>query len=331
MLTDHLHPLSVHFPIALILVGFLFDLFSLFFRKEKCLSKAGFWLMILGTVSAFAAYFSGEYFSKELIGTAGEHKEIHECWAKATMFTMLGALVIRIVLMGMKKDQGPLKWLVFVLYLAGAGLVSYTGFLGGSLVYDIMLNEGSGVENPQSSPETVLNLKNAITGETTASARYKAFAQKAREENLPAIALLFEAASASENIHAKELTEALSALGGEMEVVVPEFTVQTTRENLAASLKGESAEFNSMYPSYIQKAEAENAKKAVTAMQYAMETEKAHAAFYEAAIKMLDTKTGTLPLSYSVCPRCGYTYATDLLPASCELCGTGKASFLTIK
>jgi uncharacterized membrane protein len=95
--------------------------------------------MVLGTLSAFAAFFTGEYFSKNLIGPAGDMKETHELFAKTTMYLMLGASALRIYLMLAKKDQGWGKWLVFVLYAIGAGLVSYTGYLGGSLVYDYML------------------------------------------------------------------------------------------------------------------------------------------------------------------------------------------------
>ncbi len=139
MNTDHLHPLSVHFPIALLMVGFLFDLVSLAFRKEHCLAKAGFWLMLLGTLGAVGAYFTGEYFSRTLSGPLGELKETHELWAKITMWTMVAASVVRVFAVITKKDRGVLKWVVFLLFLAGAVLVSYTGLLGGSLVYDHLL------------------------------------------------------------------------------------------------------------------------------------------------------------------------------------------------
>jgi len=33
---SHLHPVLVHFPVALIIVGFLADISSLIFKKEKC-------------------------------------------------------------------------------------------------------------------------------------------------------------------------------------------------------------------------------------------------------------------------------------------------------
>ncbi len=47
MNTQILHPMIVHFPIALILAGFLADTLSLFIKKEPCLSKVGFYLMLV--------------------------------------------------------------------------------------------------------------------------------------------------------------------------------------------------------------------------------------------------------------------------------------------
>ena len=61
--------------------------------------------------------------------------------------------------------------------------------------------------------KTIENLKAAITGETTASAKYAAFAAKAKEEKQDKIAVLFAAASRAEAFHAKKETEALEKLG----------------------------------------------------------------------------------------------------------------------
>jgi uncharacterized membrane protein len=66
--TDHLHPILVHFPIALITVGFIAEVASLFFRREKCLSKTGFYLMVLGSLTAIAAWSSGHLFTEEPTG-----------------------------------------------------------------------------------------------------------------------------------------------------------------------------------------------------------------------------------------------------------------------
>jgi uncharacterized membrane protein len=137
---DHLHPLIVHFPVALIITGFFLDVISLFFnKKEPCLSKAGFYLMILGTLAAVAGYLTGEFFTSEMSGAAGELKERHEVFAKITMFVMIAASLLRIYLVWKKKETGSLKWLVFALFFIATATVGYTGFLGGSLVYDFMI------------------------------------------------------------------------------------------------------------------------------------------------------------------------------------------------
>jgi uncharacterized membrane protein len=62
--TSHLHPMIVHFPIALIIVGFFADVVYLFFKDEKCLSKAGFYLMVLGALAAIAAWSTGQLFTR---------------------------------------------------------------------------------------------------------------------------------------------------------------------------------------------------------------------------------------------------------------------------
>ena len=67
------------------------------------------------------------------------------------------------------------------------------------------------------------NLQAAFTGETTASAKYAAFGQQARKEGHANIALLFEAASKAEAIHAANHKAALEQLGEKAPDVKPEF------------------------------------------------------------------------------------------------------------
>jgi uncharacterized membrane protein len=136
---NHFHPMLVHFPIALLIAGFLFDIAGLFFRKEKCLSKTGFYLMIIGTIGSIAAYLTGEYFTNEMTGVLSDHKETHELYAKITMYTMIIASTLRIWIVLLKKTETFWKWIILVLYLIGTVAVGYTGFLGGQLVYNFML------------------------------------------------------------------------------------------------------------------------------------------------------------------------------------------------
>jgi uncharacterized membrane protein len=138
--TGHLHPMVVHFPVALIIVGFLADVVYLFFKKEKCLSKTGFYLMILGTVAACAAFATGHLFTSE--PTEGDMVNIftrHETGALITILIMLTGSVVRLYLVINKKEESTLKWLVFLLYFFGTAAVSYTGLMGGTMVFNYMM------------------------------------------------------------------------------------------------------------------------------------------------------------------------------------------------
>ncbi len=138
--TAHFHPMIVHFPIALILVGFLADAAYLFFSKEKCLSKMGLYLMVLGTLGAAAAYLTGQFFTfdpKE--GSIVEIFQRHETLALVTLVIMVIGTLIRIGVLVWKKEEPLFKWLVFGLYLLGAVSVSATGLFGGTMVMDYMM------------------------------------------------------------------------------------------------------------------------------------------------------------------------------------------------
>jgi uncharacterized membrane protein len=137
---DHFHPIIVHFPVALIIVGFLADVLSLFFKEEKCLSKTGFYLMVLGALAAIAAWTSGQLFTDE--PTQGEIVKVferHENGALITMILMILGASLRIWLVIKKREETQLKWVVFVLFFLAFAAVTYTGFNGGSMVYDFML------------------------------------------------------------------------------------------------------------------------------------------------------------------------------------------------
>jgi uncharacterized membrane protein len=140
--TDHLHPLIVHFPVALITTGFVFEVFSLFFRREQCLSKTGFYLMVLGSLSAIAAWSSGHFFTEG--PTQGEILKIflkHETGALITLILIITGTIFRIWLMVKKKEETPLKWIAFVFYLLSFIAVTYTGFMGGTMVYNFMIGQ----------------------------------------------------------------------------------------------------------------------------------------------------------------------------------------------
>jgi uncharacterized membrane protein len=138
--TAHFHPMVVHFPVALILAGFLADLLFLFFRKQAWLSKTGFYLMVLGTLGAVAAYLTGQFFTAHPgEGAIVEIFSRHESLALVTLLIMCIATLVRIAVVIWKKDSAFFHWLVFGLYLLGTLSVSATGYLGGVMVMDYMM------------------------------------------------------------------------------------------------------------------------------------------------------------------------------------------------
>jgi rubrerythrin len=180
--------------------------------------------------------------------------------------------------------------------------------------------------------KTIDNLKAGIKGETTASAKYASYATKAREEKYPQIAALFDASSAAETVHKNNFIKSLTLLGAKSDTVIPEFTVKTTLENLTDAITGETNEYTTIYPGFVKDADADKADDASQSIQYALEVEKMHMDLYTAAKAALDAKkVNTLPVSYSVCPKCGLTYETKKLPESCGLCGTTKDKFTAYK
>ncbi|HNW69093.1 MAG TPA: ferritin family protein [Bacteroidales bacterium] len=334
--STHFHPMIVHFPVALIILGFFADVLSLLFnKKEPCLSKIGFFLMIFGTLGAVAGYLTGEFFTAELTGAVGELKERHEVFAKTTMYIMIGASLIRIYMVWKKKDKGWMKWLVFVLFFIATVSVGYTGLLGGTIVYNNMIEMQENVSGQDSTKivnQTAENLKTALQGETTASAKYAAFAQKAKEENLPNIAALFSAASKSESIHAENHRTVLGNMGWEIDVQPEAYTVGTTLENLQAAFDGEKHEVEAMYPGFLEQANTDKADDAVKSFGWAMDTEKKHMDLYKAAMDALKAKSEkSLPAAYFVCPKCGFTYSNKDVEDNCELCGTEKEKFIPVK
>jgi uncharacterized membrane protein len=136
---SHFHPMLVHFPIALVVFGFIAELAALFIEKEICLSKMGFFLLLLGTLSAVAAVLSGVLFTAEMEGAAGEVMETHELFAYITLTLLVAASLTRIYIMVRNSEKPNPKRLAFLLYALAALSVSITGFFGGTLVFNYMM------------------------------------------------------------------------------------------------------------------------------------------------------------------------------------------------
>ena len=135
----HLHPMIVHFPIALVTIGFLANLLSVLMKKDTFLPKLSFSLLIVGTLSAIAAVLTGVFFTYELLGEAGTVRDTHALFA----FVTLALLIVTCILKSLPYINGIItnrtKTIAFLFYLLAMISVSITGYLGGSLVYNYMM------------------------------------------------------------------------------------------------------------------------------------------------------------------------------------------------
>lgn len=156
--TTHIHPMIVHFPIALLIVGFLAEVIGAFTKKEF-FSKAGLYLLILGTLGVVAAYLTGNL-AGDGVTEAGALKqalEVHEEAAELSLWLMVSAALIRIALVLFKKYAGALKWIAVTVFFLGVLSIARTGYYGGELVFKhaagVQFNLGLSFQNDDNSTQ----------------------------------------------------------------------------------------------------------------------------------------------------------------------------------
>ena len=132
----HLHPMIVHFPIALLIVGFLSDLVGLFTKREF-FTQAGFYLLVLGALGVVAAYITGNQAGSGITeeGALKQALEVHEDAATWTIWIVSIAAVFRIALVLLNKFKGALKMVSIILFMLGVAAIARTGYYGGELVF----------------------------------------------------------------------------------------------------------------------------------------------------------------------------------------------------
>ncbi len=85
----------------------------------------------------------------------------------------------------------------------------------------------------ESGTKTIENMQSAYKGEKTATAKYEAFSKKAEEEGYHNIALLYNAVSTAESIHASNHKSVIEDAGSTVPNITPEYKVKTTKRKPA--------------------------------------------------------------------------------------------------
>ena len=161
---DTLHPIIIHFPIALLLIAPILVLLGIILPKQgRGLLIAAFVVMVLGTIATYFAVATGEAAAELAERTPGVAAvlERHEDMAETTraIFTALTVVFAGILFVPslLKRNLGRksaavinLAFLVF--YAAGAIALANVGHEGGRLVHEYGVHAMTG--SNQSSPDT---------------------------------------------------------------------------------------------------------------------------------------------------------------------------------
>ena len=160
------------------------------------------------------------------------------------------------------------------------------------------------------------NLKEAFAGESQASQKYLAFAQKAEKEGFHNVAKLFRTAAQAEQIHAEGHLRALDGIG-------------STAENLQGAIAGETYEYTQMYPPMVQQAAAEG-HKAKRMFDYAVQAEAVHAQLYQLALEAVRQGKDLDQSEIYLCPVCGHI-EFGKPPEACPICKVKGSVYVQVR
>ncbi len=132
---ESVHPLVVHFPIALLLAAVFLDILALILRRPG-LHRVALWNLSLGTLGAAAAVLTG-------LQAEDIAKHSFEIWKVMALHKRLGitTLILGIMAIAVRlryRDQlSPrARMLTVLIMLAMTGTLAYGASLGGRLVYE---------------------------------------------------------------------------------------------------------------------------------------------------------------------------------------------------
>lgn len=144
---ESLHPLLVHFPIALLLTAVTIDLAALAL-KHPAWHRVALWNLTLGTLGAGAAVLSG--LQAEDVG-----RHSFEIWQVLALHKRLGfvTLILGAMVVGWRlavRDRlaGRTRLLAVLLGVALAASLSWGAYLGGRLVYEFGVGGSFGASEP---------------------------------------------------------------------------------------------------------------------------------------------------------------------------------------
>lgn len=145
--TEVWHPLSTHYPIALLLMALFFKAIALKSKKEVW-HQGGSILLYTGTLTAWIAIYTGDMADGAVSRTLCDPTILkdHENAAYIMAWIFTSAILIDFIywtgILSLRRIL--LEVCIILLLLVGSGYLIYVGHLGASLVYQ----QGAGVYKP---------------------------------------------------------------------------------------------------------------------------------------------------------------------------------------
>jgi len=134
----NLHPLVVHFPIAVLAAAVAVDAASVAMPRSETLSTVATWLYTAGAVAAVIAYFSGDQaassapISLDIIPLLHAHAD----WAFRATWSFVFFASIRLVFSYLQPPAPSLRLGALLLAIVGLGALAFTVIHGSRLVFE---------------------------------------------------------------------------------------------------------------------------------------------------------------------------------------------------
>jgi len=153
----NIHPLVVHFPIAIILLAVLMDLLNFFLPDSWWDDLKSTILYSIGAVSGIAAYYTGTLAADSVFLPSGAQSVLneHADWAMWTVWFFGIYVLLRMLLYWYQKmDQKMIRIGLFVIVLPGVFFLYETGDHGAEMVFGYGAGTGQLIENQETTPGT---------------------------------------------------------------------------------------------------------------------------------------------------------------------------------